>query len=220
MKRSIRQVGSQFKSGFTLVEVMAAVTILALIASIAFVVVFGAVKRSRFIDSKLELETEAASIVRLMAEDIKSAYLKEGVAPYFEGKDVFSRDTPTDSVALLTTAVLPVSPELYTGSVGEVEYRVEEGESGNMNLVRREESPAAAPFDEDGTTYEVTERLKSLELTYSDGEDWFDEWDSRSETSFAGKKLPKKVRIELTLQDREMEVTHRTIVAPVMAVGR
>jgi prepilin-type N-terminal cleavage/methylation domain-containing protein len=218
LKGEVRE--SVRESGFTLIEVMAAVTILALIASITFVVVFGAVKRSRFIDRKLDLETEAASIIRLIGEDLKSAYLQEGVAPYFEGQDVFSRDIPTDKVALLTTAVLPVSPELYTGSVGEVEYLVEEGEDGNLNLVRREESPAAAPFDEGGTTYNVTERLKSLDLTYSDGEDWFDQWDSQSETSVADKKLPRKVRIEVTLKDEELEITHRTIVAPVMGVGR
>lgn len=206
--------------GFTLVEVMAAVTILAIIAAITFTVVFGAVKRSRFIDRKLELQNEGASILRLMAEDIRSSYKQEEVVPYFEGKDEFSRDTSVDGVTLLTTAVLPVSPELLTGSAGEVEYAVQGDEGGNFVLVRREQTPAEAPFDEGGTTYEVTDRLKSLELTYSDGEDWFDEWDSQSETSVAGNRLPEKVRIELTLEEQDIQITQRTTVAPVMAVGR
>jgi prepilin-type N-terminal cleavage/methylation domain-containing protein len=208
------------ESGFTLIEVMAAVSILALIASVTFVVVFGAVERSRFLDRRLDLQTEAVSIIRLMAEDMKSAYLADGVTPYFEGEDVFSRDIPTDRVGLLTTAVLPVSPELLTGSIGEVEYLVEEGENGQLSLVRREESPAVAPFDEGGMSYEVTKRLKSLELAYSDGEDWFDEWDSQSETSFSGKRLPRKIGIVLTLAEQGMEITHRTIVSPIMVVGR
>jgi prepilin-type N-terminal cleavage/methylation domain-containing protein len=208
------------KSGFTLVEVMTAVAILALIAAITFSVVFGTVKRSRFIDRKLDLENEAASVLKLIAEDIRSAYVQEGVVPYFEGTDVYSRDNPIDEVKLLTTAVLPVSPELLTGSAGEVEYQVEEDDEGNFILLRREQTPAEAPFDDGGTRYKVTDRIKSLDLAFSDGEDWFDEWDSQSETSFAGQKLPSKVRIELTLEEEGTEVTNRTIVAPVMAVGR
>ena len=86
--------------------------------------------------------------------------------------------------------------------------------------MRREQSPAEAPFDEGGNVYEVTDRLESLEISYSDGEEWFDEWDSQSETSIADKKLPREVRIELALKEQETVMTSRTIVAPVMAVGR
>jgi prepilin-type N-terminal cleavage/methylation domain-containing protein len=216
----MRTCSSRFPSGFTLVEIMASVTILALIAGMTFAIVFGAVKRSRYLDRELELQTEGASIVSLIAEDIRSAFIQDGVVPFFIGKDSVSGGSPTDSIALLTTATLPVAPMIPSGAVGEVEYIIEEREDGKRVLVRREQAPAAAPFDEGGDVYEVTDRIGALDMNYSDGDDWFDEWDSESKAGHAAGKLPKKVRIELTLREQDAAMTYRTIVAPVLAGGR
>jgi prepilin-type N-terminal cleavage/methylation domain-containing protein len=208
------------RSAFTLVEVMAAIVILALIAAVTFAIVFGAVKRSRHIDREIQLQTEAAAIISLVVEDIRGAYLQKGVAPYLIGENGFTGDTPTDSIDLLTTSVLPVSPEIYTGSAGEVGYFVDDEQKGTLILLRREQSPEAPPYDEGGDVYVVTDRLGSFDLSFSDGEDWFDEWDSQSDVSYMNRKLPRKVRIEVKLKEQESTVTYRTVVAPVMAVGR
>ncbi|UCF89107.1 MAG: prepilin-type N-terminal cleavage/methylation domain-containing protein [bacterium] len=208
------------ESAFTLIEVMTAVTILAIMATVAFTVVFGAVKRSRHIDRRVELSTEAASIVSLMVDDVRGAFRRQGVVPVFEGTDGFNAEDPADSISFLTTAILPVNPELPAGGVGEVEYSVMEGESGKLLLLRREQNPAEAPYDEGGVSIEVTDRLKSLDITYSDGEDWFDNWDTESAAEHEAGKLPRQVRVELVLENGDLTVTHHGSVAPVMAVGR
>ncbi|UCG39063.1 MAG: prepilin-type N-terminal cleavage/methylation domain-containing protein [bacterium] len=211
---------SGLPKGFTLVEIMAAVTILALMAAVTFTIVFGAVKRSRYIDRELELQTEAASIGGLMAEDIRGAFHREGLAPFFLGRDSFNRDDPADAVTLVTTSVLPVRPDVPIGSAGEVEYIVTEREDGVLVLLRREQSPPVDPPEEGGAVYEVTDRVRSLNLTYSDGEDWFDRWDSQGLADHEAGKLPRKVRIELVLEEDGQRVTYSSTVAPVMAVGR
>jgi len=220
MLMSMKQGSSRFPSGFTLIEVMTAVTILAIMATVAFTIVFGAVKRSRHIDRKLELNTEAAAIVSLISEDLRGAFVREGVVPFFLGVDQFNAENPTDGLSLLTTAVLPVNPEIPAGGIGEVQYSVVEDEKGGLLLQRREQSPARTPYDSGGNEVEITERIQSMNLTYSDGTDWFDQWDTEGTADHEVGKLPRQVRIELVLKDDDLSVTYRGSVAPVMAVGR
>ena len=207
-------------SGFTLIEVMTAVTILAIMATVAFTIVFGAVKRSRHIDRRVELTTEAAAIVSLMLDDIRGTFVREGVVPFFLGIDDFNAEDPADGLSLLTTAVLPVNPEIPAGGVGEVEYSIIEGENGAFLLLRREQIPARSPFDEGGGAIEITDRVKSMNFTFSDGEEWFEGWDTESAAEHEAGKLPRQVRVELVLEEGDLTVTHRGSVAPVMAVGR
>jgi len=208
------------ENGFTLIEVMIAVTILALISAIIFTIVFGATKRSRFLDLELSLQTENSVILSLVAEDIRGAFSMEGVVPFFVGEDRFFGDVPGDQVDFLTSSVLPVDPGLSLGSGGEVGYLVSGDEENRFSLFRREEAPFSAPFDEGGRQWEVTERLASFELAFSDGEEWFDEWDSTIEIGPGSGKLPKMVRITLVLKEDEHEVSGTTVVAPVISAGQ
>ena len=206
--------------GFTLIEVMTAVTILAIMAAIAFSVVFGSVKRSRIIDMRTELEIEADGILRLVIEDLRGLWKREGQVPFFVGVDGFRGDQPADSVSFLTTAVIPVSPELPTGGIGEIQYYLLESEEGKVALYRREQIPSEPPFDDGGGVFEITDRIRSLDISYSDGEDWFSQWDSQGVSDHETGQLPRQIRVELTLAHGEEELTVRTSVAPVMVVGR
>lgn len=206
--------------GFTLIEVMTAVTILAIMATVAFTIVFGAVKRSRHIDLQLELNTEAAAVVGLITEDLRGAFVREGVVPFFQGTSKYKAEDPTDGLSLLTTAVLPVNPEIPAGGVGEVQYSIAEGENGTLILMRREQIPARTPFDDGGEEIEITRRVKSMDLTFSDGDEWFEKWDTESDTDHEAGKLPKQVKIVLILEEGDRTVTYQGSVAPVMAVGR
>jgi hypothetical protein len=67
---------------------------------------------------------------------------------------------------------------------------------------------------------EVTDRLSSFDLSYSDGDSWYDEWDAGGDIGSGGGKLPRKVRITLSLEHEDAKVSFTTVVAPVMGVGR
>jgi prepilin-type N-terminal cleavage/methylation domain-containing protein len=214
-------------AGFTLIEVITAVTILALMAAITFSIVFGAVKRSRIIDARSELEIEADGILRLMIEDLRGCWFTDDDNPeiveddpFFIGKDSYNRDEPSDGISFLTTAIIPVSPELPSGGIGEVQYSVLESDDGTLSLYRREQIPAEFPHDDGGGVFEITDRLRSLDIGYSDGEDWFVQWDSQGQADHEAGFLPRQIRIELTLAHGEEELTVRSSVAPVMVNGR
>ena len=89
---------SRAVAGFTLIEVMTAVTIMAIMATVAFTIVFGAVKRSRYIDRRVELSTEASAIVNLIMEDLRGTFIREGVVPFFLGTNDFNADDPADEL--------------------------------------------------------------------------------------------------------------------------
>ncbi len=223
VKKMIHDIGEEKTGrdkGFTLIEVMIAVTILALISAIIFAVVFGAAKRSRFIDLELSLQTETSLILSLVAEDIRGAFSLEGEVPFFVGEDRYFGDVPGDRVDFLTSSVLPTDPELSSGSGGEVGYSVFSSDEKQFSLLRREQAPLSEPFDEGGQEWEVTDRLASFELAYSDGEEWFDQWDSTIENGPGSGKLPTMVRISLSLKEGVQEVSATTIVTPVISSGK
>lgn len=211
-----RSVGQK---GFTLLEVIVAVAILALMAGIVFSVVLGSAGRSRALAEEMELRQTAGSILNLMAEDIKGAYSPPGSVPFFLGRDEFNRENPADSVDLVTTAVLPVNPSTVFGDLAEVGFNlIHEADSDVGTLYRREHAPPEDPGDDGGESFEMSDRVLSLNLRYFDGENWNDEWDSRDEASgsMTG-KIPSEVEIEITMEDRGSIVTLRTVVSPPMA---
>ncbi len=207
--------------GFTLIEVMTALVILALMATITFSVVLGTSRRSKDLRAEMELRQTALMIINLMAEDLKGAFVHETNA-YFQGFDNYHRDLPTDGMNLVTTSTLPVNPKIVSSDLAEVGYTLSfEDDSTTGILTRREQVPPETPEGEGGVAYELSARVRSLNLRYFDGEDWLDEWDSQDmNREHMFEKLPREIEMELTLSEAgKKEITLRTRVAPPMAEG-
>lgn len=211
---------SNHEGGFTLLEVLITISILALMAGIVFSVVLGSTKRSRALEAEMELRQTAGSILNLIAEDVKGAYDRPGSVPFFLGRDAFNRDNPADGIDLVTTAVLPVNPMTVSSDLAEVGYTVvHEPDNEIGTLYRREQTPPEEPGDDGGESFEMTDRILSLNMRYFGGDSWDDDWDSRD----AGRegmtgRIPDEIEIEITLVDQDALVTLRTIVSPPMAV--
>lgn len=208
--------------GMTLLELMLALALFALLAAMVFSVVFASSRRSRTIGDEVRLRWAAAAILDLMAEDIRGAFLPVGQAPFLLGEDRWHEDRQTDALDLVTTASLPVSPEDATGGLSEVGYRMDwDDVSESGTLRRREQYPPDTPEEEGGVLTEVSGDLVSLNIRYFDGNDWWDRWDSGDTTNDAmDGRLPVEVEVELTLVADGREATVRTRVAPVMAGGQ
>ncbi len=208
------------EDGFTLIEAMVAFTILAIIAGIAFTVVFGTSKRSRVLVREMELRRVGGSVINLISEDLKGAFVREGIIPFFVGSDNFFRDDPADEANFITTSTLPVNPMSPGSDVAETGYLLSFDQEGKGVLFRREQSPAQPPDEEGGVTREVSSLVRSFNLRYYDGDDWLDEWDSLD----SGKaktygKIPREIEIEMTLVSEGSSITVKTRVAPPMALS-
>jgi len=211
---------SRGEIGFTLLEVIIAVTILAVMAGIIFSVVLGSTSRSRALEDEMELRLTAGSILNLIAEDLKGAYIQPGSAPFFLGRDLFSRENPADGVDLVTTAALPVNPMTVAGDLAEVGYTlIHEADKEVGTLYRREHAPPEEPWDDGGESFEISEGVLSFNLRYFDGDNWNDEWDSQDQTraNMTG-KIPDEIEIEITMEDESAAVTLRTVVSPPLSV--
>ena len=208
------------QDGFTLIEVMVAFTILAIIAGIAFTVVFGTSKRSRVLAREMELRRVGGSVMNLIAEDLKGAFVREGVIPFFVGSDNFFRDDPADEANFITTSTLPVNPMSPGSDVAETGYLLSFDREGKGVLFRREQSPVQPPDEEGGVTQEVSSLVRSFNLRYYDGDDWLDEWDSldSGKVNMYG-KIPSEIEIEMTLDSDGSSITLRTRVSPPMALS-
>ncbi|GBE14659.1 pseudopilin GspJ [bacterium BMS3Abin14] len=209
------------EKGFTLIEVMVAFTILAVMAGVAFSVVFSSTKRSRALDRQMNLSMEAGSIMNLITEDLAGTFRREGTIPFFVGSDVFHEDIPSDEVQFLTTSTLPVDPQASRGDLAEVAYRLTFDEEGRSTLFRREQSPPSGAYDEGGVSNVVSDKVRSFNLRYYDGRDWVDEWDSLDTGGGSDHgKIPLEIEIEIKLSDGDFSTTLRTRIAPPMAAAQ
>jgi hypothetical protein len=111
-----------------------------------------------------------------------------------------------DSIALtpLTNWRKPDSNEMELWEVGY--FFKEKADGQGYSLFRREKRELSkdVPALEGGVEYEITDRVESLQITYSDdGSKWADNgWDSRSLN-----RLPKTVEIALTLDTGKVYTT-------------
>jgi len=211
----------QREEGFTLIEIMAALTIFALMGVVVFSVVFDASKRSRVIDREVKLQMAAGAILDLVTEDLKGTYIKSGEFPFLLGEDVWQGDDQADTVQLITTSSMPVSPFVPNGGLSEVGYSLSFPDGGGLGtLFRREQFPPDLPDDEGGNTFAVSGKVRSFNVRYYDGDSWWDLWDSLDENKPSMKGfIPREIEVELVLEDAGSQVTARTRVAPPLAGG-
>jgi len=209
------------ETGFTLIEMMVAFTILAVMAGVAFSVVFSSTTRSRALDRQMNLRMEGGSIMNLIVEDLAGVFRRQGTTPFFVGSDVYHQEVPSDEVQFLTTSTLPVDPRTSRGDLAEVGYRLSFDEEGKSTFFRREQSPPMGAYDDGGWNSEVSDKVRSFNLRYYDGRDWVDEWDSfDTGNGISAGKIPREIEIEINLKDGDFSTTLRTRIAPPMAAAQ
>jgi len=200
MKRALR--------GFTLMEVMVAVAITALMGTIVTMAFQTGFRAKELVEGEAEHYRMVRVALNRMAREIGSAFVSDRYDPK-RYRD--ANDRPTNFVGeqdrlLFTTFA---HQRLYTDSKESdqavVEYFVEssteKGARGRQDLKRRVNPNIGERMDRGGTTDVLFEGVKKLEFEYWDSErkEWDDEWDTRrnDQKSF----LPTRVRITLVALD-------------------
>ncbi|MGQ0628982.1 MAG: type II secretion system protein GspJ, partial [Phycisphaerales bacterium] len=214
------------RSGFTLVELIVSSVIVALLAGATTLSISRSVKTRDASQARYDAFSHAAAAAELIARDIVTTERDESeahvkLAITSGGAEGAERDT----IQMLARASRRVrtDEQVPEGPVHEVQYRIENSEErpgtgtaggsraveGSGTLWRRVDPLADEFLDAGGVAAPVVGRIKSLKIEATDGNEWYDAWDSDLDG------LPHAVRVTVVASAGEPErsITARRTVA-------
>lgn len=173
------------RRGFTLVELVVALIVGVIVAGATTVSLSHLSKARARSASRQEAFARADSAASRIAADARAAardsdpiFAKVAIVPGTDGAN------ERDSLLLWVRSLAPVRGllEYPEGADAEVQYRVLPAldGSGRSALWRRADAPPDRAVDAGGVAEQVVIGVVSLSVQASDGEAWFDVWDSDS----------------------------------------
>jgi prepilin-type N-terminal cleavage/methylation domain-containing protein len=224
LRRVMCSIGLQEARGFTLLEVMIALSIMAIIFVILFSTYSAAVDRAARARELSQRYHEARVVLDLMADDLRAAYVQDGIAQaqqtsqqprapsyFFVGEDRTEDSAPLDKLSFST--FLPQSrPDTPGTDVCRVTYTLEPVTKSPQELVTESPQRKAllrrvnCSLDPEATDQDqfflLTELARGLDFKYYDDKgSEYQEWDSQQPQG--GKRLPARVKITLLLADQQ-----------------
>lgn len=214
------------QKAFTLIEMLVS---LAIVATIMTMVYGSYAATSRTLDvytSRMTCSEQAHLVLRLMARQIRCAYMPPAASPSSEDQtepkraltepptafDAPGRGTRGEILRLTTTAGLGAALD---GPVGfsRVAYRYDQAARSLLVSSHSGACNPDSPSDPDAWRPILT-GLTSIELGFYDGKHWQVQWNSRQ----AG-RLPQAVKIALTVTDEHGREHPYTTTIPVLCSG-
>jgi len=192
--------------GFTLIEVLLAIAIGAIVITIVTTVFYRSHKNIEAVKSSSEIYQTARTVMDRMIKDLTCAYIpsdnrnrtKDEISFYrFVGTKEEDESIRRDSICFTTTTDLGFSKN--PGSICEVDYYLKETEDkkGSYTLMRREDATPHSGITKTGMELEMAEGIKEMEIVYiDDASQETREWDLLQKLS-----LPKRVKVIITFDD-------------------
>ncbi len=212
--KAIKLMSTKNQRAFTLLEVLIAMSIFAVVLSMLYTVYTGTFRNIEETESQADLYQMARIVLERMTEDLESVYM---VSQKKTSEDEEEVDQPARFVGTMTETEGRRLDTLRFASKAHVFFDVEEPYAGTAEIVYyvRENSEEEGGFtlyrsdkanfgqsEEEGTGgWILSDRLHAIRFTYYDEEGGaHDGWDSTEETF--KDKLPSGVSILLELADR------------------
>lgn len=197
---SFRRAPQGSEEGFTLVEVLLAVSLIAMMATLVFGSLYmttSAIEaaRAKSTDEQIVRRTLSLMIDELAVSESRATGPWMGINDQRDGQ-------PADSVAFLTMGQFRGADSAKDTELVRIVY-TREGD----RLLRFSRRNLYSLTDESIEKIELATKVKGFNVRYYDGKSqlWLDEWDSRGKPG-----APKAILIELTLlQGKEEPVTVR-----------
>jgi general secretion pathway protein J len=197
---SFRQAPQGSEKGFTLIEILLAVSLIAMMATLVFgslYVTMSAIEtaQAKSADEQIVRRTLSLMIDELAVSESRATGPWMGINDQRDGQ-------PADSVAFLTMGQFRGADSAKDTELVRIVY-TREGD----RLLRFSRRNLYGLTDESIEKVELATKVKGFNVRYYDGKSqlWLDEWDSRGKPG-----TPKAVLLELTLlQGKEEPVTVR-----------
>ncbi|MHC4641136.1 MAG: type II secretion system protein GspJ [Planctomycetota bacterium] len=206
------------KNGFTLVEILIAVAIIAAIISMVYGSYFAASKSAQACETRIALSQQGRTLLEQMAQQIRCCYtgsVKEHKYPDREASQK-KEITPEQIISYFTGDSGEMGGEILyfvtTNGISE-EQAAEDGlfevvykfDKHSNTLFFSQERFLNAPLSvaEKRNWQPVAENIESIELAFSDGQQWLQSWDFKEKRG-----LPVAVKINITSEDENYRQYH------------
>jgi prepilin-type N-terminal cleavage/methylation domain-containing protein len=186
-------------NGFTLVEILLAITILGIIMATVLGIFTGIIASSRTAEKRAELYQTGRAVMDLLLTDIRSLYAQTtgDVQVFFVGQSEDVEKNGLPRLAFLTTNTLSIGTK-RAPYLSEVDYFLEEDPDNRCySLWRRAQTPPQEPYDEGGRAVPVCRIVERFDLEFVQGDDIIRDLEN---------EVPRAIRIDFTLNlDGETE---------------
>ena len=193
------------KPGFTLLELLVALSLLVIIAAAVYGSYFTVIRGRDSATAGMESLRETAATLAQLRREISSALYRSGdkrLSFVVEDRDQFGK--PASNLTF-TTLGMTRSGDSPSSDLREVSYRPREKE-GRLLLARSEKELF---FKIEPQQYPQMEELEGFLVECDDNGKWVRSWD----TTLNG-KLPDGVRITLTVKEGEKSISYRAFIRP------
>jgi len=193
--------------GFTLVEILVAVTIIVTVLSIVYGTYFAISKSAQMCKVRIDVLQEGQKVVGQMARQMRCSY----AGPVEEHPKSISRQSDeknTDAIAYFNCNTVNqegiilhfVTTHCWgaqntTDGLFEVNYKFDKG-TGLLFLSQKRFDGTTEGTSQKRTWSQIAKNIEYLETVFFDGTQWLKNWDFKNEM-----KLPAAVKIGITCRD-------------------
>jgi general secretion pathway protein J len=195
------------RRGFTLMEVMIAIAVLALIGAVTYKAFDGAYDLKSRVENAEDRDQAVRGALARIAREVSMTFLSEHYdkkrfrerPTFFRLKD--GRGEATLSITSFAHERLSVDAKESDEAV--FEYKLERDESGNNVITRRVKPILDEDWERGGEKAVLAENVLrfSVEAWEPKTRDWRPEWDSNSIQRTNSILIPPRVRIAITVKD-------------------
>lgn len=158
----------KFHEGFTLLEILVAITILGIVMATILGTFTGIIAGSRDAEKKVELYQIGRVVMDLIATDIRGLYpvALEGAGAFFLGEEETLGGQSVSRMDFITTNTLTMGAR-QNPFLSEVGYRLKRDPADErIALWRRSQAPTEYPFDTGGREVPVCRIIESFSLEF------------------------------------------------------
>lgn len=223
--------------GFTLIEMLIALAIILIIVTMVYGSYAATTRSMDVCGTRMDCSERASLVLRLMARQIRGAYVPVpdanaaaspevpagaiqtlsdssggGARTFVQAEQAWFRGDSDAArgrlLSFVTTSGPGAGPDVPR-SLGRVGYLYDRS-SATLSMRRQDcVDPIGNPEDA-GTIQPILSKVAKISLAFYDGERWQDEWDYDKQ-----QELPRAVKIELVLKDKMDRERHYETTAPV-----
>jgi type II secretion system protein J len=176
--------------GFTLIEVVIAAGLSALLLVVLYSTYFGISKAVEAASRGQEIRETERLLIELLKKDLRGIPVDVRYPFVSQVKEMDNELSSTLEFA--STSFLGRN----SYGINKVGYMLTKTDDGVKVFVRQEVNDPRDDLTKNGATFELTRLITSFRLSFYDGTDWVEKWDTK-----AAAKLPRQVRITMTLDD-------------------